>query len=149
VSTETRSRRFTSAYIAALKPHTSICDISDPAVPGLVLRVAVSGSKAWLFRFKWDGTPTRITLGKFPAVGLAEARQLAMKNRERLDKGIDPRRAADRLGKRNSDNRTAASFLPGRPLTRSGLIAPSLSARTPVDGARHPDSYPSTRGRDG
>ena len=82
MSTGTRARKFTSAYIAALKPNTSICDISDPAVPGLVLRVAVSGSKAWLFRFKWDGTPTRITLGKFPAVGLAEARQLALKNRE-------------------------------------------------------------------
>ena len=37
VSTEIRSRKFTSAYIAALKPNTSICDISDPAVPGLVL----------------------------------------------------------------------------------------------------------------
>jgi hypothetical protein len=47
----------------------------------LVLRVASSGSKAWLFRFKWEGTGTRIALGKFPAVGLAEARQLAVKNR--------------------------------------------------------------------
>src|SRR5262245_9088858 len=75
-----------------------MCDISDPAVPGLVLRVASSGSKAWLFRFKWEGVGTRIALGKFPALGLAEARQLAMKNREWLDKGIDPRRAVDRLG---------------------------------------------------
>ena len=91
MSTENRSRKFTSAYIAALQPRASTCDISDPAVPGLVLRVAISGSKAWLFRFKWDGTPTRITLGKFPSVGLAEARQLAMKNCEWLDKGIDPR----------------------------------------------------------
>jgi hypothetical protein len=57
VSTETASRKLTSAYIAALKPNASVCDISDPAVPGLVLRVAISGSKAWLFRFKWDGTP--------------------------------------------------------------------------------------------
>lgn len=30
---------------------------------------------------------TRITLGKFRSVGLAEARHLAMKNRESLDKG--------------------------------------------------------------
>lgn len=96
MSTETGSRKFTSAYIAALKPNTSLCDISDPALPGLVLRVAISGSKTWLFRFNWDGTPTRITLGKFPSVGLAEARQLAMKNREWLDRGIDPRRAVDR-----------------------------------------------------
>jgi hypothetical protein len=85
VSTESHARKFTHSYIHALKPGASICDISDPAVPGLVLRVAISGSKAWLFRFKWDGTLTRITLGKFPALGLAEARQLAMKNREWLE----------------------------------------------------------------
>lgn len=123
MSTETRARKFTSAYIAALRPNTSICDISDPAVTGLVLRVAVSGSKAWLFRFKWEGTPTRITLGKFPSVGLAEARQLAIKNREWLDKGIDPRRAADRLSKINSDARRAAPAKCG----------PTVQGREPPD----------------
>lgn len=125
MSTEIRSRKLSSAYIAALQPNTSICDISDPAVPGLVLRVAISGSKAWLFRFKWDGTPTRITLGKFPAVGLAEARRLAMKNREWLDKGIDPPRAADRVGKRNSDDRTVTPATSG-PL-EPGQEPPDLS----------------------
>jgi hypothetical protein len=35
--------------MCALKPGASTCDISDPAVPGLVLRVAISGSKAWLW----------------------------------------------------------------------------------------------------
>src|SRR4030095_14614710 len=50
-----------------------------------------------------DGTPTRITLGNsFPRC--SRSAQLAMKNREWLDKGIDPRRAVDRLGKRNSDD---------------------------------------------
>ena len=78
MSPEIRSGKFTSTYRSALKPSASVCDISDPAVPGLVLRVATSGSKAWLFRFKWEGTGTRICLGKFPAVGLAEARQLAV-----------------------------------------------------------------------
>jgi integrase len=87
------------------------------------LRVAVSGSKAWLFRFKWDGAATRITLGKFPAVGLAEARQLAMKNREWLDKGIDPRRAADRLGRGNGDDRKGTP--PGS--------TPSAPGREPLD----------------
>lgn len=33
------------------------------------------------------GASTRITLGKFRSVGLAEARHLAIKNRESLDKG--------------------------------------------------------------
>src|SRR6185369_14524275 len=80
----------------------------------------------WLFRFKWDGTPTRITLGKFPALGLAEARQLAMKNREWLDKGIDPRRGVDRLGKRNSDDRTTSP-------AKSDPLAPGQEPSDPGD----------------
>jgi integrase len=143
VSTEIRTRKLTSAYIAALQPNASICDISDPAVPGLVLRVAISGSKAWLFRFKWDGTPTRITLGKFPSIGLAEARQLAMKNREWLDKGIDPRRAADRLGRRNSDDRTATPAKSGPSEPGSEPTDPSdfetRLAATPKDRIPRPD----------
>jgi Arm domain-containing DNA-binding protein len=143
VSTETASRKLTSAYIAALKPNVSICDISDPAVPGLVLRVAVSGSKAWLFRFKWDGAPTRITLGKFPALGLAEARQLALKNREWLDKGIDPRRAVDRLGKRNGDDRAthpakSDPLAPGQEPPNPSAFETRLAA-TPKDRIPRPD----------
>ena len=143
MSTKTRSRKFTSAYIAALQPNTSICDISDPAVPGLVLRVAISGSKAWLFRFKWDGTPTRITLGKFPSVGLAEARQLAMKNHEWLDRGIDPRRAVDRLGRRNTNDRTAtpskgSPSIPGAEPPDPSDFAERLAA-TPKDRIPRPD----------
>ena len=65
MSTESHARKFTHSYICALKAGASICDISDPAIPGQVLRVAINGSKAWLFRFKWDGTPsdfeTRLT----------------------------------------------------------------------------------------
>lgn len=140
MSTETRSRKFTSTYISALKPGASICDISDPAVPGLVLRVAVSGSKAWLFRFKWEGSATRIALGKFPAVGLSEARQLALKNREWLDKGIDPRRAIDRFG----GERRAAR--PPSPATDARSSEPSdlrdfekRRAATPRDQVPRPD----------
>jgi hypothetical protein len=64
VSRESHARKFTHLYMCP-EAGASLCDISDPTLPGLVLRIAISGSKAWLFRFKWDGTPTRITLGKF------------------------------------------------------------------------------------
>ena len=143
MSTEISARKFTYSYISALKPGASICDISDPAVQGLVLRVAISGSKAWLFRFRWDGIPTRICLGKFPSLGLAEARQLALKNREWLDKGIDPRRAADRLGRRNGEDGTPVTAK-GRP-SEPGQEPPDPSdfekrfAATPKDQIPRPD----------
>jgi integrase len=98
--TQTEVRRFTSTYISGLKPGATKRDISDPVIPGLVLRIGVTGCKSWLLRFKWEGRPTRISLGTFPSLGLAEARQLAPKNRDWLDQGIDPRRAADRASRR-------------------------------------------------
>jgi integrase len=96
MSTGFSAQRFTAAHIAALKPGATRSDIADPAVAGLVLRVLTTGTKSWLFRFKWNRKATRMSLGTFPTVGLADARQLALKNREWLSKGIDPRRAVDR-----------------------------------------------------
>ena len=69
MSTNPEARRFTPTYIAGLKPGATKRDISDPVVPGLVLRISPSGSKSWLLRFKWNGAATRISLGAFPAWG--------------------------------------------------------------------------------
>ena len=49
-----------------------------------------------------------------------------MKNREWLDKGIDPRRAVDRLGKRNSDDRTTSP-------AKSDPLAPGQEPPDPSD----------------
>jgi integrase len=123
MSTQTEARRFTSTYISGLKPGATKRDISDPVVPGLVLRIGIRGSKSWLLRFKWEGRSTRISLGTFPSLGLAEARQLATKNREWLDQGVDPRRAADRDGRR----------------TRRGRMIPSPSSEPTIAGAEPAD----------
>lgn len=50
----------------------------DPAVPGLILGVGPSGSKRWLFRFRWKRSRPRIALGEIPDLGLAEARDRAI-----------------------------------------------------------------------
>lgn len=92
-----------------------------------------------MFRFRWEGTATRIALGKFPTVCLADARQLALKNREWLDKGIDPRRAVDRLGGGKRSIRLPA------PATARNLEPPDPReferrlAATPKDSIPMPD----------
>lgn len=93
VSTKSSLRKLTTTQIAALRPGATKRDISDTAVPGLVLRIGVSGSKYWLFRFKLKGRSTRIALGAFPSVSLAQARTAAIENRDLLARGIDPRTA--------------------------------------------------------
>ena len=58
---------------------------------GLVLEVRTSGKKVFIFRFQWGKKPQTITLGNYPSIVLAEARNMVLAYRERIQKGIDPR----------------------------------------------------------
>ena len=64
MSTRISLGKLTTLQIAALKPRTRKRDISDPAVPGLLLRVGVSGNKYWLLRNK-QRSWTRLPSGRF------------------------------------------------------------------------------------
>jgi len=57
---------------------------------GLYLRVAVGGSKSWVFRFKADGRPREMGLGPVATLGLKEAREKAREARQLRLEGIDP-----------------------------------------------------------
>jgi integrase len=85
--------RLTKARVESLRPGLKQRDISDPERRGLVLRIEPSGSKLWLFRYKFGGKPHRLALGAYPGMTLALARAEAQAHRELLDRGIDPRTA--------------------------------------------------------
>jgi integrase len=85
--------RLTSTRIEGLRPGPKQRDISDPERRGLVLRIESSGSKLWLFRYKFAGKPHRLALGAFPGMTLALARAEAQAHRNLLERGIDPRTA--------------------------------------------------------
>ncbi len=76
-----------------MRPGPTQRDISDPERRGLVLRVEPSGSKLWLFRYKFENNAHRLALGSFPGMTLAMARAEAQAHRDLLDRGIDPRTA--------------------------------------------------------
>ncbi len=74
-------------------------DHTDPATAGLQLRVratAGGASRTWLFRYTWRGEWVRLTIGHYPGMSLAEARERAIELRKAIDEGIDPRRARPR-----------------------------------------------------
>ena len=60
--------------------------------PGLYLQVTKSGSKSWLFRFKSPVTAKQreMGLGSLSVISLAQARNLAIECRQKLQQGIDP-----------------------------------------------------------
>lgn len=66
---------------------------------GLYLEISASGTKRWFWKFYPDGKESRLALGSYPKVSLAEARRERNKARETRREGVNPvqRRKADRL----------------------------------------------------
>ena len=67
-------------------------DMLDTKVPGLSLRVMPSGVRSWSFRYRRPqrGTKARLTLGRYPAVSVDDARSLAADAAALVQLGRDP-----------------------------------------------------------
>jgi integrase len=63
---------------------------------GLYFRVALGGSRSWIFRFTLNGKTRDKGLGGYPAISLAKARQLAERDRQLVASGVDPIAARDK-----------------------------------------------------
>ncbi len=82
--------RFTDRSIAALKPKTERYEAWEDGRTGLGVRVSTKGRKSFVFMYRFNGKPRRMTLGTYPAVGLASARVKHASAKALLEKGIDP-----------------------------------------------------------
>lgn len=98
--------KLSDAKVRSIKPPTKgRAQYSDTSVPGLILRVTTNGIKTWAFSYREDGKQRKMVLGRFPAVGLSEARSLARQAyRERLG-GHDPQDQRDQRKRTASNNR--------------------------------------------
>jgi integrase len=59
-------------------------------IPALALRISYGGRRSWVWFYRKDGKQRRLTLGAWPAMGLAESREAWRTARERLKKGLEP-----------------------------------------------------------
>ncbi|TCO80494.1 integrase [Plasticicumulans lactativorans] len=85
----TGSKRFTDAYIRALKPKASRYTVAEGE--GFGLMVWPNGTKSWVLRYTApDGRRRPMTLGQYPQTSLQEARAKAVVAREALHAGADP-----------------------------------------------------------
>src|SRR5262245_26413820 len=83
----TFNARFVDALVA---PATGQCDYWDRTTPGFGLRVSFGGRKAWVVRYHVNGRLRRLTLGPYPTIGLADARDRARAALLQVASGSDP-----------------------------------------------------------
>ncbi len=83
--------KLTAPSIERIKPDPmKRLEIPDSISPGLYLVVQPSGARSWAVRYRVNGKPAKLTLGKVPAVGLVEARRLARHALRAVAEGNDP-----------------------------------------------------------
>lgn len=83
-------KKFTAKFIENVRPGAVRREIPDSGCSGLYLLLQPSGHRSWAVRYRFDGVPTKLTLGPWPAVSLLDARVAATKAREQVAKGLDP-----------------------------------------------------------
>ncbi|MBY3565689.1 tyrosine-type recombinase/integrase [Rhizobium laguerreae] len=67
-----------------------------PDGKGLYLYVSTAGGKSWRFDYAYFGKRKTLTLGAYPALGLAEARGRRDEAKKKLSEGLDPSLAKKR-----------------------------------------------------
>lgn len=98
-------RPLTDTKCASLKPKDKEYVEADGG--GLYLRVRPTGTKSWIFRYTNRGNDKRekITLGPYPALSLAKAREEKHKFLRMLAEGVDPKEQLSiLLAKKNNVN---------------------------------------------
>jgi len=85
-----KAKDLTDKNIANLKPKNERYEVKDGH--GLFIRVSPTGNKTWVFRYRFgdDLKPRRMTLGTYPRMTLASAREVHARAMQDLQKGIDP-----------------------------------------------------------
>jgi len=119
----------TDTLIRSAKPLHRDWKLSDGK--GLYLLVTTKGSKLWRLKFRHAGMEKKLALGRYPEVGLKDARKLRDDARRQLAQGVDPARdkqlgkAAARLGAANSFDAIADEYI--AKVTSEGLAPATLA----------------------
>jgi len=82
----------TDALLRSIKPGEKLIEYWDTRVSGLCLRISPGGVRTWTFRYRPKDSTSfkRLSLGRYPEVGLSLARQRAQEKRVEVAGGADP-----------------------------------------------------------
>ncbi len=85
----------TNTQVKNLKPSKKAKDSRRPDKysdgEGLQLWVRYTGVKSWISAYRWQGKQQTLTIGKYPNMSLADARQHNSEVKQLLIDGIDPK----------------------------------------------------------
>jgi integrase len=84
------TKRLTARTVEQAAPKPIRREIPDGLLPGLFLVVQPSGRKSWCVRYRHAGKTRKLTLGAFPAVDLATARDAGAMALRAVAQGRDP-----------------------------------------------------------
>lgn len=85
-----KAKALTVKSVEAAKADKDRKEIPDGDMPGLRLVVQPTGAKAWIYRYRFRGQPKKVTLGGYPQITLAGARELARAAARIKAEGRDP-----------------------------------------------------------
>ena len=84
------ARPLTARVIDQMKPEVRVREIPDGGLPGLYLVVQPSGTRSFALRYRHVGRTRNMTLGRWPAFSLGEAREAARAALRAVAEGRDP-----------------------------------------------------------
>ncbi len=103
--------RFTDRTVAALKPKAERYEKWQDGRTGFGIRVSPAGRKSWLYMYRFEGRPRRMTLGTYPKMLLVTAHLRHAKAKEHLQKGTDPGAKAIEARKAAREAETVADLV--------------------------------------
>src|SRR5262249_22364389 len=96
----------TAAAVDRLKtPKAGQVEYYDRRLPSFGVRLSYQGSKSWFVMTRLDGKLIRVTLGRFPALSLAEAREEDSRVANLAGAGKDPRAIRSQAKQKRRDER--------------------------------------------
>ena len=81
---------FTDKTILNAKPTQARYELGDDEVRGLRIQICPSGYRSFVFRYHFGNRGRKLSIGRYPEIGLKDARNLARKAYLDVAQGVDP-----------------------------------------------------------
>jgi integrase len=124
---------FTAQTVKGLSAGSAVrTDYFDTDVTGFGLRVTASGIKTWIYIYRIHTRPRRYTIGRYPDLSLADARDRAKTARNEVARGVDPSATKMELRRAETFGELADQYVKeyAKPRKRTWLVDQTNIARS-------------------